>query len=301
MVAYIYSREQHQSCICFYAHSITPHIAMVTRGLKWCQRIRCGRQDKHRTRRVDADGRPDCLGNHGQCGMALRGCMKRLAQEQSNRIFRVAKRLRSKLSPDRVTYALRVRAVAPGPLLLPVSPTRHMDPSALAANHQNARASGAHQPVTPPVRVKCNSPPPAPTPPSSFQDVLMPNSLMFQIICEYIDKEKTKDHMDEGERHGLKATAFRLCVTISSHQACKTAFAPRANEALLTPSVVRWRRSLALAVLLTALGLSAFTSSSVTPETLARAIERDATIRANARKSQCSIINFLHRNNAFFR
>ena len=183
--------------------------------MQWCQMIRCGRQDKHRTRRVDADGRPDCLGNHGQCGMALRGCMKRLAQEKSNRIFRVAKRLRSKLSPDRVTYALRVRAVAPGPLLPPVSPTRHMDPSALAANHQNARASGAHQPVTPPVRVKCNSPPPAPTPPSSFQDVLMPNSLMFQIICEYIDKEKTKDHMDEGERHGLKATAFRLSVSIS--------------------------------------------------------------------------------------
>ena len=123
---------------------------------------------------------------------------------------------------------------------------------------------------------------------------------MFQIICEYIDKEKTKDHMDEGERHGLKATAFRLSVTISSHQACKTAFAPRANEALLTPSVVTWRRSLALAVLLTALGLSAFTSSSVTPETLARAIEGDATIRANARKSQHSIVNFLHRNNAFF-
>ena len=123
---------------------------------------------------------------------------------------------------------------------------------------------------------------------------------MFQIICEYIDKEEASDHLDEGERHGLKATAFRLCVTISSHQACKTAFAPRANEALLTPSVVTWRRSLALAVLLTALGLSAFTSSSVTPETLARAIERDATIRANARKSQCSIVNFLHRNNAFF-
>ena len=125
----------------------------------------------------------------------------------------------------------------------------------------------------------------------------MPNSLMFQIICEYIDKEKTKDHMDEGERHGLKATAFRLCVTISSHQACKTAFAPRANEALLTPSVVTWRRSLALAVLLTALGLSAFTSPAVTPETLARAIEGDATIRRKALYSRHSIINFLYRNN----
>ena len=125
----------------------------------------------------------------------------------------------------------------------------------------------------------------------------MPDASMFQIICEYIDKDKTKDHMDEGERHGLKATAFRLCVTISSHQACKTAFAPRANEALLTPSVVTWRRSLALAVLLTALGLSAFPSQSVTSETLARAIEGDATIRRKALYSRHSIINFLYRNN----
>ena len=123
---------------------------------------------------------------------------------------------------------------------------------------------------------------------------------MFQISCEYIDKEETKDHLDEGERHGLKATAFRLSVSISSHKACQTAFAPNASGAVLTPSRVTWRRSLALAVLITALGLSAFTSTSVTPEKLARAIEGDATIRGDARTSQHSIVNFLARNNAFY-
>ena len=81
MVAYIYSSEQHQSCICWYAHSITPHIAMVMRELRFCQRIRCGRLDKHRTRRVDADGRPDCMGNHGQCGLPWRG--RRITKAQS--------------------------------------------------------------------------------------------------------------------------------------------------------------------------------------------------------------------------
>ena len=106
MVAYIYPSEQHLSWICWYAHSITPDIAMA-RKLQLCQKIRCGRLDQHRTRRLDADGRPDCLGNHGQCGMALRGLVKRQAEEKSNRKFRVAKRLRSKLPPDRVTYAFR--------------------------------------------------------------------------------------------------------------------------------------------------------------------------------------------------
>ena len=134
----------------------------------------------------------------------------------------------------------------------------------------------------------------------------MPNSLMFQIICEYIDKEKTKDHMDEGERHGLKATAFRLSVSVSSHRTCKSAFKTGASEAVLTPSCVTRRRSLALAVLLTALGISAPTAHGsdahgllfVTPEMLARAIESDMTIRKMARNAEHSIVNFLYRNNA---
>ena len=134
---------------------------------------------------------------------------------------------------------------------------------------------------------------------------MRPNSLMFQIICEYIDKEETEDFLDDCERGFLKATAFRLSVSVSSHRTCKSAFKTGASEAVLTPSRVTRRRSLALAVLLTALGISAPTARGsdahgllfVTPEMLARAIESDMTIRKMARNAQHSIVRFLYRNN----
>ena len=309
MVAYVCSSEQHQSCICWYAHSITPHIAMVTRGLQWCQRIRCGRLDKHRTRRMDAYGRPDCMGTHGQCGLPRRGkpksCVMRNFMSYVMRNFRVATRLRSKVSPDRVTYAPKLRSVAPGTrirLSLPETRTRDMDPSALAANHQNARASGALPQARP---VLC-PPPPSPPSPSSSQDALRPDASMFQIISEYIDKAVTEYPLCGCERDVLKATTFRLSVSVSSHRTCKSAFKTSASEAVLTPSRVTRRRSLALAVLLTALGISAPTARGsdahgllfVTPEKLARAIESDMTIRKMARNAEHSIVNFLYRNNA---
>ena len=283
-----------------YAHSFTPDIAMAGK-VQICQKIRCGRLDKHRTRRMDADGRPDCMGRHGQCGLPRRGkpksCVMRNFMSYVMRNFRVATRLRSKVSPDRVTYVSKLTSVDPGTrirLSLPETRTRDMDPSALAANHQNARASGALPQARP---VLC-PPPPSPPSPSSSQDALRPDASMFQIICEYIDKEKTKDHMDEGERHGLKATAFRLSVSVSSHKACQSAFPTISNEAVLTPSCVTRRRSLALAVLLTALDISNLGLQFVTPEMLARAIESDMTIRKMARNAQHSIVNFLYRNNA---
>ena len=123
---------------------------------------------------------------------------------------------------------------------------------------------------------------------------------MFQIICEYIDKKETSDHLDEGQRHGLKATAFQLSVSVSSHTACQSAFPTGASDALLTPACVTRRRSWALAVLLTALGLSAHTPPSVTATTLARALEGDVTIRGNALKSQHIIVNFLCRSSALY-
>ena len=269
----------------------------MARKLQYCQKIRCGRADKHRTRRVDADGRPDCLGNHGQCGMAMRGMVKTQAEEKCKRVFRVAKRLRSKLPPDRVTYAFKLTPEAPGPLLMSVTPTKHTEPSALAANpikhteppalaanHLNACACG---------ELPLPSPPSPPPPPSSSQGARKPDASMFQIICEYIDKEETSDHLDEGQRHGLKAIAFQLSVSLSTHKACQSAFPTSASEALLTPPCVRRRRSWALAVLLTALGLSAHTPSTVTATTLARALEGDVTIRGNALKTQHSILNYV--------
>ena len=126
----------------------------------------------------------------------------------------------------------------------------------------------------------------------------MPNSLMFQIICEYIDKAETEGLLYECERDVLKATAFRLSVSVSSHRTCKSAFKTGASEAVLTPSRVTRRRSLALAVLLTALDISNLGLQFVTPEMLARAIESDMTIRKMARNAQHSIVNFLYRNNA---
>ena len=121
---------------------------------------------------------------------------------------------------------------------------------------------------------------------------------MFQIICEYIDKEETEDFLVDCERGFLKATAFRLSVSVSSHRTCKSAFKTSASEAVLTPSRVTRRRSLALAVLLTALDISNLGLQFVTPEMLARAIESDMTIRKMARNAQHSIVNFLYRNNA---
>ena len=284
----------------------------MARKLQMCLKIRCGRLDKHRTRRVDADGRPECMGKHGQCGLPRRGkpksCVMRNFMSYVMRNFRVATRLRSKVSPDRVTYAPKLRSVAQGTrirLSLPETRTRDMDPSALAANHQNARASGALPQARP---VLC-SPPPSPPSPSSSQDALRPDASMFQIICEYIDKAErsssaSRFHLDDCERDFLKATAFRLSVSVSSHRTCKSAFKTGASEAVLTPSRVTRRRSLALAVLLTALGISAPTAHGsayglrfVTPEMLARAIESDMTIRKMARNAQHSIVNFLYRNN----
>jgi hypothetical protein len=225
------------------------------------------------------------------------------------RIFRVATRLRSKVSPDRVTYVSKLTSVDPGTrirLSFPETRTRDMDPSALAANHQNARASGALPQARP---VLC-PPPPSPPSPSSSQDALRPDASMFQIICEYIDKAErsssaSRFHLDDCERDFLKATAFRLSVSVSSHRTCKSAFKTGASEAVLTPSRVTRRRSLALAVLLTALGISAQTAFGsdahgllfVTPEMLARAIESDMTIRKMARNAQHSIVRFLYRNN----
>ena len=227
----------------------------------------------------------------------------RQVDEKVKRVFRVAKRLRSKLPPDRVTYAFKLTPEARGSLLMPVTPTKHTEPPALAAtpikhtetpalaaNHLNACACG---------ELPLPSPPSSPPHPSSSQGARKPDASMFQIICEYIDKEETSDHLDEGQRHGLKAIAFQLSVSLSTHKACQSAFPTSASEALLTPPCVTRRRSWALAVLLTALGLCGSGAlglsapSTVTATTLARALEGDVTIRGNALKTQYSILNYV--------
>ena len=245
------------------------------------------------------------MGKHGQCGMAPRGCFvkktikKTEAQDKFKRMFRLAKRVRSKTPADQVTYAWKETEISY--LLgafLPVISEMSVTPSGLRLRPSSALAANDHKPracaaLTQALPILC-SPPPSPFSPSSSRKHL----LMFQIICEYIDKEETEDHLDDGEQGVLKATALRLSVSLTSHKPCQIAFATSGVGRLpLTPSVDRRRRSISLAVLLTALGLSAFPSQSVTSETLALAIEGDATIRRKALYSRHSIINFLYRNN----
>ena len=50
-------------------------MAMV-RDRGYCCATRCGRTTPHRTRRLGADGRHDCIGAHGQTGQAPRGSAK---------------------------------------------------------------------------------------------------------------------------------------------------------------------------------------------------------------------------------
>ena len=42
----------------------------------WCVAVDCARRSPHRTRRLGADGRPSCMGSHGQTGQPPRGGAK---------------------------------------------------------------------------------------------------------------------------------------------------------------------------------------------------------------------------------
>ena len=71
----------------------------------WCARLVCGIARKHRTRRRDNLGRPDCQGKHGQCGsckgVALVWRLRReLADVGCTSLSK--KRLRHKTKPRRI-------------------------------------------------------------------------------------------------------------------------------------------------------------------------------------------------------
>ena len=53
--------------------------------MQWCSRANCGREDAHRTRRLNAAGDPDCTAAHGQTGMSARGCFKQSKATKADR------------------------------------------------------------------------------------------------------------------------------------------------------------------------------------------------------------------------
>ena len=53
--------------------------------LQWCSQASCGREDAHRTRRLNAAGEPDCTAAHGQTGKPGRGCCKHSPAKDADR------------------------------------------------------------------------------------------------------------------------------------------------------------------------------------------------------------------------
>ena len=53
--------------------------------LQWCSQASCGREDAHRTRRLNAAGEPDCTAAHGQTGKPGRGCCKHSSAKDADR------------------------------------------------------------------------------------------------------------------------------------------------------------------------------------------------------------------------
>ena len=271
---------------------------MARGDLQWCRKIACGRAEAHRTRRVDADGRPDCTGKHGMCGMALRGHAKKLAEAKFQKNLRPARRVRSKLPPLEVTFVPKISHVAPG---TPETPTTLVDQTRgywLWVSPEppreplTARACGnAPNKNVAPARACGNAP--------DQREQLISGArsqplYMFEIISEYIDKDAASHHLDEGQRRGLKATAFQLSGFLSTNRAYQPAFQWIGNAAVQTTELMKQRRSWALAVLLTALSLSPH-MPDIPPWTLATTLESDVVIRGSACKLQPRIIDLVYR------
>ena len=250
------------------------------------------------------------MGKHGQCGMALRGNAKKFAEEKFQKNLRPARRVRSKLPPLEVTFVPKISHVAPG---TPETPTTLVDQTRgywLWVSPEppreplTARACGnAPNKNVAPARACGN----APESPLSHAVNLCPLCQqlisgarsqplsLFEIICNYIDKDAASHHLDEGQRHGLKATAFQLSGLVSTNRAYQSVFQWIGNAEVQTSELMKQRRSWALAVLLTALSLSPH-MPDIPPWTLATTLESDVVIRGSACKMQPRIIDLVYRS-----
>ena len=250
------------------------------------------------------------MGKHGQCGMALRGKVKKLAEAKFLKEFRVARRVRSKLPPVEVTFVPKISHVAPG---TPETPTTLVDTPCSSTRVGSGCAVSSEPPREPLTARACGNAPNKNVAPARAcgnapdqREQLISGArsqplYMFEIICEYIDKDAASHHLDEGQRRGLKATAFELSGFVSTNRAYQSAFLWIGNAAVQTTELMKQRRSWALAVLLTALSLSPH-MPDIPPWTLATTLESDVVIRGSACKMQPRIfeIFLLHSKLAAF-
>ena len=278
----------------------------MARKLQWCQKIGCGRAEAHRTRRVNADGRPDSMGKHGNCGQNPRGKVKTILDEKFKKEFRPARRLRSKFSPVGMTFQLECSYanVAPGTpetqtTLLAIPPSSTSVASGRAVSPETprkplaARACGkTSKKNVVPARACGNAQD------QRQQRISSANSKplsLFHLICEYIDQDAASNLLDEGQRHGLKATAFQLSKLVVTNRQYQSVFEWIGNAAVQTTELMKQRRSWALAVLLTALSLSPH-MPDIPPRILATKLESDVVIRGSACKTQPRIVDLVYRD-----
>ena len=275
---------------------------MARGDLQWCRKIACGRAEAHRTRRVDADGRPDCTGKHGMCGMALRGHAKKLAEAKFQKNLRPARRVRSKLPPVEVTFVPKKSNVARG---TPEMPTTLEKTSCSSTRVGSGCAVSSEPPREPLTARACGNAPNKNVAPARAcgnapdqREQLISGArsqplYMFEIICEYIDKDAASHHLDEGQRRGLKATAFQLSGFLSTNRADQPAFQWIGNAAVQTTELMKQRRSWALAVVLIAFSISPH-MPDIMPWTLAKTLESDVVIWGSACKMQPRIFAAMH-------
>ena len=105
---------------------------------------------------------------------------------------------------------------------------------------------------------------------------------LFAAVNNFIDDDVTQKLTDEGCRHALKASAWRVIKGLNQSKRSR-AFAA---------AVARKSRSIALAVFSTALALTADVGN-IDERDLVRRLEPDGLTRADALKTQPGILNII--------
>ena len=127
--------------------------------LQWCSKVSCGREDAHRTRRLNAAGEPDCTAAHGNTGKPARGCCKSRSAKNADRplvdavpdIGKHARvsgvRVRTKAKPTRQLQPMCARFSTPhGKSTAPLLPRSQACESPLPPGPVSAFASAAPRP-----------------------------------------------------------------------------------------------------------------------------------------------------------
>ena len=107
-------------------------------------------------------------------------------------------------------------------------------------------------------------------------------SLLRVGVSNFIDSDVTQELTDEGCRHALKASAWRVIKE----------FTQRTRSRAFAAAVARKSRSIALAVFSTALALTA-DIGDIDERDLVRRLEPDGLTRADAFKTQPRILNII--------